>query len=985
MRRFRPLLLLVVGLVAAFASPPARAQFGQNKIAYDRFEWKVYASPHFDLHYYGSTDRTLDDIVSYTESAYLRISKELDHELRYRVPIILYQTHADFEQTNVTLGEIPEAVGAFAEPIQNRMVLPIDLPPDKLYELIAHELTHIFQYSIFYEGYLGRALRSNVPTWLMEGMASYVAKDEDNFDRMVMRDAVVNNFLPPIQALDVLSFLTYRYGHAIFDFIEQEHGQEGFRNFVYEYRRVLLTNNVPKAIKEAFGYDVDEFNRRFNRYLRKKYFPVLLEKKAPDDYGRHIGVQREGTFTFSPTISPSGELIAALATPKQELDLVVLSAEDGTVVRNLTKGWTNRWQYLVAEAFSGKRDLSWSPTGDVLAVFVRKENRKPLLLFDALRGKILREIPLPEYAETASPVFSPDGKRVAFEANLRGVVDIFELDLDSGEIRNLTQDEFYDANPWWSADGKSLLYNRRIGEAWKIFSVDASDPSRKTQLTFGPSSDIQPSYSRDGQTVFFSSDRGGYGVFNIHALDLATAEIRQYTDVVGGCFSPVEMAPRGGEPVLAYAAYYEGTFRLYRMPLRQPEARLTAADAAGPADTTPFQPPLSLTADRAKIVPYKARYDLDAPSIDLGITDDGTLLTNVALSFSDLLGDHRIQVLASTVSDFSNILVQYGNFKNRTQWGAAIFDYRDYFLTLTSGGVDRQQVQRSTGAQLQASWPFSRYYRVEGSVGVLDTSQDFISQDPTTGFLVSNRVSDRFATVGTHLVGDTTRYQSFGPFQGKRFRIGAEYGGHLSGDIEGDLLQYQMDFRAYKQLTRRSTLAFRVGTLYSAGDREAYYGFGGINQMRGYNFRDFYGSRIVWSNLELRFPFIDEMRFPFGPIQGIRGFLFTDLGTAWLKNDLFFDPDTRIYRANFDGVTLDPIPFDMWDGDNDRMQDLRGSYGMGFQFFFLGGLQFNWAWSHRMSYTTYLDIDPSPFTILLEKSKADTGGWRQDFYIVYDW
>ena len=985
MRRCRPILLCAALSWAILAGTAARAQFGQNKIAYDRFDWKVYASPHFDLHYYGDTDRLLDDLVSYTESAYLRISKELDHELRYRVPIILYQTHADFEQTNVTLGEIPEAVGAFAEPVQNRMVLPVDLPPDKLYELISHELVHIFQYSIFYEGYLGRALRSNVPTWLMEGMASYVAKDEDNFDRMVMRDAVVNNFLPPIQALDVLSFLTYRYGHAVFDFIEQEHGQEGFRNFVYEYRRVLLTNNVPKAIKEAFGYDVDEFNRRFNRYLRKKYFPVLLEKKSPDDYGRHIGVQREGTFTFSPTISPSGELVAALATPKQELDLVVLSAEDGTLVRNLTKGWTNRWQYLVAEAFSGKRDLSWSPTGDVLAAFVRKENRKPLFLFDALSGKVIREYPLPEHAESASPAFSPDGKRVAFESNLGGVVDIFELDLDSGAIRNLTQDEFYDANPWWAADGKSLLYNRRIGEAWKIFSVDAADASRKTQLTFGPSIDVQPSYSRDGNTVFFSSDRGGYGVFNIHALDLASAEIRQYTDVVGGCFSPVEMAPRGGEPVLAYTAYYEGTFRLYRMPLRQPESRLSSADAAGPADTTPFEPPLTLTADRGKIVPYRARYDLEAPGVDVGITDDGTLLSNVSLGFSDLLGDHRIQILASTVSEFSNILVQYGNYKRRLQWGAAIFDFRDYYLTFTSGDVESQQVQRETGAQIQASWPLSRHYRVEGSLGVLDQSQDYLSQDPFTGVISSTRVSDRFALVGMHLVGDTTRYQYFGPFQGKRFKVGARFASHLSGDVPGDMLLYDLDFRTYKQLTRRSTLAWRLAGLYNAGDRVTYYGLGGINQLRGYDFRDFFGSRLAWSNLELRFPFIDELRFPFGPIQGIRGFLFVDAGTASLEGDQFFDPDTQQIRANFDGLRFTNVPFEMWDSENDRLQDLRATYGMGFQFFFLGGLQFNWAWSRRFSYTTFVDGNPDLFLVDLQKVEADTGGWRQDFYIVFDW
>ena len=64
--------------------------------------------------------------------------------------------------------------------------------------------------------------------------------------------------------------------------------------------------------------------------------------------------------------------------------------------------------------------------------------------------------------------FSPDGTRVAFEGNRNGVVDIFEVGLATRSVRNLTQDEYFDANPWYSPDGKTLLYNRRIGSHWKV-------------------------------------------------------------------------------------------------------------------------------------------------------------------------------------------------------------------------------------------------------------------------------------------------------------------------------------------------------------------------------------------------------------------------------------------------------------------------------------------------------------------------------------
>ena len=971
---------IVFGLVVAVStSGPVEAQygsyFGQNKIAYDKFNWKVYKAPHFDVYYYPESEPFLDDIVSYAESAYVRLSKDLDHELRFRIPLVIYKTHGEFEETNINVEEITEDIGAFAEPIQNRMVVPIDQPPDKLYKIISHELTHIFQFSLFFEGYLGRALRARVPTWLAEGMASYFGQDEDNLDRMFIRDAVVNNNVPRLQDLDSLSYMNYRYGHAVFDYMEQEFGKEGVRNFVYEYRKVLLTGNIAKAVKEAFGTDIEAFNRNFNRFLRKKYFPVLLEKKSPDDYGKDIGVNKPGVFTLSPTISPSGELVAALASPKMELDLVVLSADDGKKVRNLTKGWTNKYRYLVSEGFSGRRDLSWSPTGDQIASLVRKENRRELAIFDSLHGKLERIIPLSGIAQAASPAFSPDGQRVAFEGNRNGIVDIFEIDLKTRAIRNVTQDDDYDGNPWYAADGATLLYNRRIGSSWKIFSVDLTDPTRKTQLTFGASLDLQPSYSTDGKTVFFASDRGGFGVFNIFALDLASGEMRQYTDVVAGCFAPVEMAPRDGERYLAFSAYFDGTFRLYRMPLRQAESR-TAAESSGATtpEAEPFAPPLNLKADTQNAKPYKLRWDLEAPSIGVGLANDGTFLSDVSLQFADLLGDHRVGVQFYSVANFTNFIVAYTNVKHRTQWGATVFDLRDYYLSSNGISIDRRQAQRSTGAEMFFQYPFNRYYRLDTSFVAVDRTQDlfvgydvnFIPQFVTT--------SDRFLFVQPALVGDTTRYLSFGPFQGHRFELGATYGLNLGGDAPGNIEEFHLDFRAYKQLTRRSLIAFRVNGVVNKGERVTYYGVGGMNTLRGYDFRSFFGSNLTTANLELRFPLVDELRFPFGPIRNIRGFLFLDAGTAWLPNRQFYDPDTLLVRP--------VVPFSWWDHANHRLQDLRGSYGAGFQFFFLGGIQLNWAWSKRLPYTSYVQ-DPS--TLDFVPVAADVGNVRSDFYITFDW
>jgi hypothetical protein len=138
----------VFTLVAAGAPPSARAQyvpyFGKNKVKYGAFAWRIYRSPHFEVYYYPELEEHLARVVSYGESAYQKISGTLKHTIGYPIPLVLYKTHSDFEQTSLFPSFVPEGVAAFAEPSRHRMVLPIDEAPDRLYGLVSHELTHIF-------------------------------------------------------------------------------------------------------------------------------------------------------------------------------------------------------------------------------------------------------------------------------------------------------------------------------------------------------------------------------------------------------------------------------------------------------------------------------------------------------------------------------------------------------------------------------------------------------------------------------------------------------------------------------------------------------------------------------------------------------------------------------------------------------------------------------------------------------------------------
>ncbi len=900
-----PLVLLAAGLLV----PSVVLPFGKNKIAYNNFDWRIYRAPHFDVYYYPEEEGLLQEVVSDAESQYVRLSQMLDHEIKFRIPLIYYKTHNEFEQTNIVLEFLPEFVGAFAEPIENRMVLPMDAPPDKKYSLIGHELTHVFEFSILYQESLSRAFRSNVPGWIMEGLASHLGRDEDNFDRMIIRDAVVNGLIPPIHKVQGLNFLIYRYGQAAFDFIEERYGTEGIRNLLWEFRKSLLANNIAKPIKDAFGLEADEFDRQFKKFLQKRYLPALLDKKEAEDYGKEIaaklkptGEERREYVTFSPALSPSGELIAALTTRYEDLDVVIISAKDGKVFRNLTRGFTNRFEYPVYGAFEGKKDLTWSPEGDKVAFFARRENERALMIYDAVRGNLQRMISIPEVDDELSPAWSPDGKKIAFEGNQKGLVDLFTYDLASGEVRNLTQDEFYDGNPAWSPDGTQILYNRRINSSEKIFMVDASDPSRKIQVTFGDSLDIQPSFSRDGKKVWYASDAGG-GIFNLCSLSLESGEIRRYTDVLGGVVTPLELPDEGGKTTVAFTYYGSGLFRLFRSSPGEPEAIVRPAEQARePAEIQPFQSPLQLSLDDDKRKTYdKVRYHVEsAPSVLVGVANDGTVLSNAQILLSDLLGDHRMFFDFQSVSTFSNFNYAYLNLKNRLNWSVNATDFRDFYVVRSafSGASFRtRQFSRLTGAAGQISWPFDRYYRVGASAGYYGRSIDRpLGFNLATGQEDFATLSESFPLLSWSLDGDTVRFKEFGPYHGQRFQISQDWAPTISSSGDTDLLRSgpfvnsQIDYRLYRRATSRSLLALRLVGVVSNGAGFNIYSMGGLNQLRGYGYREFFGSRMSFFNLEYRFPLVDALAFPFGVIRDLRGFLFLDVGSAWFGNREFYDP-----------------------------------------------------------------------------------------------
>ena len=101
-------------------------------------------------------------------------------------------------------------------------------------------------------------------------------------------------------------------------------------------------------------------------------------------------------------------------------------------------------------------------------------------------------IPLMNNPSTiGNPVFSPDGKQIAFEFNTGGNLDIYLMDADGKNRHRITTNPADDGQPTFSPDGKYIAFVSRRDDNYELYMMDA-DGSNQRRLTYTLADEYDP-------------------------------------------------------------------------------------------------------------------------------------------------------------------------------------------------------------------------------------------------------------------------------------------------------------------------------------------------------------------------------------------------------------------------------------------------------------------------------------------------------------
>ena len=931
------LLLLASCLSAQYEFFP---YFGKNKVMENTFAWKFRESKHFTLYYYIEDAELVQRLLGSAEAEYDRIAEFLNVQISAKVPILYYNSHTDFEQTNIFPGFMPIGVEAFAEPIAFRVVIQGDRPESEILRTLTHELGHIFEYQILYRDIGGRMFDVNEPPlWVMEGFAEFGTGRWDEFSLMTVRDAVLGDRVPELDergelvTADTSARAPYDFGHAAFDFIYQKYGRRGIRDLLISQRRAsFLSKRAP--FLEGLQTTRKQFNFELKKYLRER-FKDYTGRENPEEYSYIIGPDFPFAYSFSHQVSPTGELVAVVTANyrSRKIDIVLISVRDGKVVRSITPGFSSLYDEITVRfnPVEGPT-FTWDKEGDRIAFFARKEYATYLVVVDVLTAKVVDQVRLAGLQDPSAPVVHPSNHQIYFTARQGLKSSLYAYDPQGKALRQIATGDRYIRAFTFSPAGERIVFSALEGERHRLFLAPTEAIAQATPLATGAGDAITPTFSLDGKRVLFAG--GDRGATNICELDMSSGAVSRLSDVRTGLYFPAEIPGQPGK--LIVSAFHQGSFFLFSLDTgsRTRVAVATAepaakAEAVSPAALKAVLPEGISITDEKRYRPFSKLVLESTPPVTAGMSSRGTLFGYTTLNFADLMGDHSFFLYLASMYGYRNVHFVYSNLKHRTQWYLHLYSNSEAYYYNYYDLEDYYTVRKNYGVDAGLIFPFSRSTRLEVGLGLYKQKEDsdllyYGVELPYGQFFNGWAVPFRLS-----LTGETTRFADWGPLMGSTFRLTvSQYVPISSSWMKATVLEG--DLRKYIRLDPNTLIALRGQFYYSGGRNRMIYWTGGNNTIRSADFYNMNGERAFVLNAEFRFPLVHAALTPLGLIGPVRGVIFADLGGAWFKGQDF------TFFAKGEGL---------------RLKDPVSSYGFGIQFFMLG-LPMHVEWVHQTDLKT---------------------------------
>lgn len=897
--------------------------------------WYTVKTPHFHVHYHGGLEHFAQRVANVAEQVHGVLAPALNWQPTQVTHVLL---------TDDSSGANGSANSTPYNTVRMFVTAPDDMSAlndydDWAFSLMTHEHTHVLHLdnvhglpavlnAIFGKTYMPN---QNQPRWIIEGLATVLESRKSSggrlrssqFDMFMRADVLegqmltLDQFTHPVRRFPGGSIF-YLYGSRFIDWIMATYGPDTFAAISTDYGQNLIPWGINRSVRRATGRTYPELYEGWKQALERRY---RAQRDAVLRRGRREGTRLtfHGFTAAYPRFTPNcgtDEAPASLVYYRDDghssdaLVRLTLDADRRRVTH--TEVVTRSQQTQVT--FDAECGLVFSTTAPSARRYYFWDLFRQAAETTTPHGLGSGRLRLTRGLRARSPDISPDGRRVVYVRDRAGTTTLRIADYGSdyaiAHERLLVNKRRYEQvfTPRFSPDGKRVAYSTWLSGGYRDVHIVDVETGNVVAVTHDRAIDQQPSWSPDGHTLYFTSDRSG--IANVYAYSLVSGELAQVTNVVNGAYMP-EVSPDGRH--LIYVGYTSLGYDLYSLPL-------DAAQFLSPAPYVDERPlSMATTATRSwPVEPYTPLPTLRPYSYELEF-DEGPFGDQLMLSTNgqDITARHALS--ASVAVDFEEYQPQLNGSYVYTGMPVdlSVSAFRSVLPRKYEAGETTTVIRESVtgmGSGLGYGVPgefASHYMAMSYSVNVFDQRlpvAEFVDpyapvpQEPHSGQLGLVHLGYQYARVEGSTYG--VSYEN-----GIIFDVGVDYASEVT--ISDDsLFAVSGRVRTYVKLPwlRHHVFALALGGGAAGGTypRQGFYSVGGYQdlpildaytsdlrqsgfRLRGFEASQFVGRQFVLGNAEYRFPiWYFERGLSTLPVflQTLSGNVFADYGGAFDRFDV---------------------------------------------------------------------------------------------------